>query len=547
MKTVFVMLFLLSPLYIYSQEYWSIVLDDDTCTKSYLNADLLLDDSLIILGGDVNVISCSYPVLYAYSISGEFQWRKDRFGSHALYANPYTKSGYLYCVGYNEGIYDVGGDEYLEIMKLDKAGNIVFHTIYPNKTWGDDDGSFTYIPNCVSIDYNWDIIIGSKEALVKADSWGNVKYVIEYDLPSEITNISPINNQYYLISTVLELYKTDTSGFIEESVALNDTCIKSIIHSETIYSISANQLTAYDTNLNLIGEIVSAKNVKLSDIQSQGNYVWLMGTDNENVTIWEIEGRQILDTLTFPLLLDNASLLVNGKDIVITGNSRTGQMGCYHYKLNGGETEISLPDIEISDFNIDSISISNGWYTTGYRFDLEISIRNSGMDTVHSFVVYTYLHGGMWCIHNYFYEKISGVVIEPYQSMTLHFDDLFEEIYYKTLCFECLSPNSEVEKNTANNTLCKTFQITDLGRIDPESPIRIYPVPSDEILHIEFADNACRTLEIIDPLGKVLIMKNTSDSKTSIDMRSIETGIYILRISTDQHLYCRSIIKNKRF
>lgn len=46
------------------------------------------------------------------------------------------------------------------------------------------------------------------------------------------------------------------------------------------------------------------------------------------------------------------------------------------------------------------------WFTTGYRFDPETTIRNSGMGTNHSFAVDAYLHGGMVCLHNYFYEKI---------------------------------------------------------------------------------------------------------------------------------------------
>ena len=555
MKSLGAILLLLFQISIYGQHYWSIVKDDQGYNKSELHDAVLYKDSLIILGGYVNIAACYYPVLSAYDLSGTLRWEHTYVGSHTLYAD----EEFLYSVGYNIGADDVINDQYLNITKLDFNGNEVFNTYFPIDDPFDGgidyDPFFCSIPNSVLFDYFGDILIGIKNALLKADPSGNVKYLKKYSFPTDIVNVTCIDTQQYLITTGLHIYKTDTAGILTDSTAVSHNCIKSLYNGGVIYQMAERHLTTIDTSFSVFSSIFSTEEYRLCDMEFFEDFLWLMGIKDESITIWKISDNQILDTLTFPILLENPLLLVKGQDFFITGNSGTGQIACYHLNADYVPEEITFPDIEISDLYIDSINIQyyewgGNKYLTGYRFNAAMSIHNAGNDTIHSFALWANLYGGFNCSQNYFYRKISGVSINPDQTYVVGFKQIYggwysnEELSEQELCFQCLAPNSAIESDLSKNILCKTIEFSGIKDIYLQGSVKIYPVPSDNDLHIEFPDNAYRTLMLIETTGKVLLTRKTSDSKTVFNLHGIKDGMYILRISTDESIYSRIIIKN---
>jgi hypothetical protein len=515
----------------------------------------LFKDSLIILGGYVNITACYDHVLSAYDLSGALRWEHSYVGSHTLYAD----DEFLYCVGYNIGGDDVANDQYLNITKLDLNGNEVFNTYFPIDDPFDDapdyDPYFCSIPNSVLFDYYGDILIGVKNAIIKADPSGNVKYLKKYSFPTDIVNVTCIDTQHYLITTDRHIYKTDTAGVLTDSTAVSHNCIKSLYNAGVIYQMAERDLTIIDTSFSEFNSIISTEEYRLCDIAFFENYLWLMGTKDETAALWKISDNQILDTLTFPLLLDNPLLLVKDQDFFISGNSRSGQIACYHLNADYDPEEITFPDIEISDLYIDSINIEYyEWgghkYLTGYRFNAAMSIHNAGNDTIHSFAIWANLYGGFNCAQNYFYRKISGVSIDADQTYVVGFKQIYggwysyEELSEQKLCFQCLAPNSSIESDLSKNTLCQTIEFSGIEDKYPPGSVNIYPVPSDNDLHIEFPDNAYRTLMLIEPTGKVLFTRRTSDSEMVLNLQSIKDGMYILRISNDESILSRIIIKN---
>jgi serine protease AprX len=89
------------------------------------------------------------------------------------------------------------------------------------------------------------------------------------------------------------------------------------------------------------------------------------------------------------------------------------------------------------------------------------------------------------------------------------------------------------------------------NNFDAESLTRLYPNPFNNYLHIDFysVDSQDVILEIIDFTGKVVCSKKYTVPLTSYnnitirDLGSLRSGIYVVRISTNQNNWQRKIIK----
>ncbi|WP_157998160.1 T9SS type A sorting domain-containing protein [Aquimarina agarivorans] len=67
------------------------------------------------------------------------------------------------------------------------------------------------------------------------------------------------------------------------------------------------------------------------------------------------------------------------------------------------------------------------------------------------------------------------------------------------------------------------------------SLVSIYPVPANDILHVKLAleiENS--TYSIYDSLGKLIRTKEVSNSLTLVDVSNLETGIYFLKIKSNE-------------
>ena len=100
-------------------------------------------------------------------------------------------------------------------------------------------------------------------------------------------------------------------------------------------------------------------------------------------------------------------------------------------------------------------------FPKGYFFNAELEIKNNGDTTINNLAIFSELHGGMNCAHNYNYRKFQNLNILPGQIQIVKVRHVYEDgLYNKQICFQCLAPNSKLEKIDSNNSLCKTIDIT---------------------------------------------------------------------------------------
>jgi len=77
------------------------------------------------------------------------------------------------------------------------------------------------------------------------------------------------------------------------------------------------------------------------------------------------------------------------------------------------------------------------------------------------------------------------------------------------------------------------------------SMIKIYPNPAGNMIHYELPDIQTEKMTISCLTGKIILEKTELQEKGIIDISSLENGIYIIRITTQQGHFTMQIIKNK--
>ena len=88
------------------------------------------------------------------------------------------------------------------------------------------------------------------------------------------------------------------------------------------------------------------------------NTFWLQLKQAESIKIIKTNDFKSLDTLTFPLLANDIRFIAAGKNYAFAGKFVYQSNGIYNFYTDSVASEdYTLPDIELVDFKVDSISI----------------------------------------------------------------------------------------------------------------------------------------------------------------------------------------------
>ena len=392
------------------------------------------------------------------------------------------------------------------------------------------------------------ILVSSKNSIIKSNIEGTEIKEYNITLESPINSIQSINIVSYLINTQNKIYKTDSSLVLVDSAEFENTINKLLVLNDTLFSLFDSNIVRMDTSLNIIDTIITSS-VVLCNMEHYKNNLWVQMSSSDSIRILKLQNFEISDTLTYPILMNNTEFIVSKNNFTFVGNSFTNQIGICNFQIENSEIEtVSLPNIELLDFDIDSIvldyvQMQKDSFARGYSFNTEITIKNNGEETINTFAVYSDLHGGMNCAQNYFYQKFTDLEILPEQTQTLYLKRAYEDgINNNQLCFLCMSPNSKLETETFDNSLCKTFTITGIEN-EKETNLKIYPNPISNYIIIEQPELGLKSIEIVDINGKVLIKRVSSEQRISIVTTNLMTGLYLLKIKTGDKIITQLIMK----
>ncbi len=521
-----------------TENFRSIVEDDYTFNKSHVTDKALFQDSIILVSGFVSAASCPHYSLFAYNFKGQKLW--DTGGFFDLI---YAGSDYIYTAGYTP-IDDISGIEQIVIAKYDKEGNEIFSIGYPEIP---HDEHFEFEPQSIDIASDGTILVSSNKSVIKSDVNGTK--IQEYQLTNmpDISGIISLNPETWFIHSQNRIYKSDSSFVLSDSLRFSGSINKLLLKNDTVFTLLDSALVRLDTSLNVIDTLIETS-TGFQDMEFYDKNLWIRMNDSDSIKLIRVKNNNITDTLTFDLLSDVKGFIIADNNYTFIGNSFTGQIGLYNYQAPLTSITSNLRDIELVDFEIDSIILEyvttpDMTFARGFHFNSELTIKNNGMDTIHTFSVFSDLYGGMNCFQNYFYQKLSGLEIFPGQTQKVKLKRAYQEgMNHNQLCFECLAPNSKLEKLTDNNTLCKTFTITGIeNRIQPS--VKIYPNPFSDYLIIEHTGSNMKNIELTDISGRTLIHETTTNQRITIKTNGLKPGPYILKVDSDGKTNTQLILK----
>jgi hypothetical protein len=112
-----------------------------------------------------------------------------------------------------------------------------------------------------------------------------------------------------------------------------------------------------------------------------------------------------------------------------------------------------------------------------------------------------------------------------------------------------MDPNGEVlpiDPNIEEPITCSsTTVISTVGLTSHTGPtlMNLFPNPANEVIHFKFGSNKNRTVEILNSYGAVCIFLPVPIADTEINIRDLSSGIYLIRVKSEESIECRRIIK----
>lgn len=531
-----IILFLIPPLLIQGQGFWNHVLSDKAYNLSRITDKGIFQDSILLVSGFVRLSSCESHRLFAFDQRGQIRWVEDEGYHDVIYAD----SDHIYSAGFFSEIDDVGGYQQVRISKYNARGEEVFSIGYPETPHND----YTYIfdPQNMDVGSDGTILVSSTQSVIKTNTTGTELQEFSLDILSQIQSVHFIQPDSYLIHTEDKLYLSDASFELVDSMELTQPILDLNVKNDTLYLLANSSIMRFNTNLERIDTLINSSS-EMSRMEWYDEELWVQLESSDRLELIHLRDSGERDTVSFPRFVNDPEFIVNGDQFTIIGNSFSGQIGMYGF-LNEEEAEIAdLPNIELSDIEIDSIEpnyVNSHLY--GYIFSTEVTVRNSGEQPLHSFAVYARLNGGFNCARPFIYRTFSGVNLLPGESTTVSLGRNLHPGTDNTLCFRSLAPNSSLEVVTVDNSHCKTFVITSAeNKVQPE--FRVYPNPSTDYLTVETAAEKINELELLDLSGRTVLLKSISGQKTRMDIHHLQKGAYVCKLKGEGGTYTQLIMK----
>jgi hypothetical protein len=74
--------------------------------------------------------------------------------------------------------------------------------------------------------------------------------------------------------------------------------------------------------------------------------------------------------------------------------------------------------------------------------------------------------------------------------------------------------------------------------------IKMYPIPTEDVLNIDIEEKLTSELNIVDLQGKILLKRILNSNKNIVDISALKKGFYISKVITDDEVFQIKIIKN---
>lgn len=94
----------------------------------------------------------------------------------------------------------------------------------------------------------------------------------------------------------------------------------------------------------------------------------------------------------------------------------------------------------------------------------------------------------------------------------------------------------------ASNCINVNRMITGVVPMGQNMDVTVYPNPVTDVLHLRFSQSVPFRTELYNAQGKLVVSRNESGNNAVIDMNEFATGIYMLRVSTDDTSVTKQVV-----
>lgn len=379
-----------------------------------------------------------------------------------------------------------------------------------------------------------------------------------------INSISSLSNGNLLlngsIGTQLNNLEITTSG----SVVTQHTCSAAVLEFKpTIGSVliarnSQGVLESYDSYLNPLNN----SGFSVNDYVIRNDSIFVVGNaaspDNLFYKILDLNFNLIQQySVPYPNIYPTGMRINNHNmvDVITLGLSTPVPSmpfsGFYQFPINGGF--VSKSDIGITALKTISASFS---YNYGSQYNglmnLDVSVKNYGNDTIHTFYLNFYAH--YFLCYILFHKSYSTTILPGatvvvntggFQIQPFNYPSPPATLLYQVCLFTSI-PNESNDINVMNDAFCDNISMINTGINEStaiDQIVKIFPNPFNESLNIQ-SDFQIKTIELTNALGSVIQTAVVNAKNYTLQNSDLKGGIYFLKIETEKGTATKKLLKN---
>ncbi|MCF8461143.1 MAG: T9SS type A sorting domain-containing protein [Flavobacteriales bacterium] len=290
-------------------------------------------------------------------------------------------------------------------------------------------------------------------------------------------------------------------------------------------------------------------------------------------------------TLNLPTLNPGSCLTYNFTGIAACDSSMIGQVACLSISISSSDTDVDPSNNQMwfcdsvgvsydpNDIRVLSQYLGEGWRTQEYIDDSDemtymVRFQNTGTGPAYNVIVKNPLsshlnHQSIELVaasHDYYAQMTDGELSVHFLGIQLPdsaSDPLGSQGYFiyrinqpygnpmGTLIENQAEIYFDFNAPVVTNTTENEIQLITGNDEVAMGEISLYPNPTtgEVFLSNSSPRNAVLSVEVIDTQGR-LLSKETGSGISKVDMRTLSTGIYLLRIQTEKGMQVERVIKN---
>ncbi|HLG35744.1 MAG TPA: T9SS type A sorting domain-containing protein, partial [Bacteroidia bacterium] len=500
-------------------------------------------------------IGINPPFIACYDTSGNLVWERNSpvlSSERAVVSKlDFSPDGNLVSSGYEMPICDVTMNTGV-VQKLDLQGSTVWVKTFQQPFSIPDFYSFG---NGLQVLSNNSIRVSAGKAVYHLKDNGDSLTVSYFPL-SIVGEIHQTPDGYLLLACDSGIVKCDTAGNVMDTLRFNRPVNNIQIPSQTEYFFISNRIL-YKTNAQLI--IIDSLNLQttftaIKNVRHDNGRLWVLG--KKNVSGNDIASVEVFD-LNFNAVSSHIYSGFNGSDFlpekiiiqpdhyVFAGHEKTKQsIHCFmkSFEKTNHTTNNFNNDAGVISMRSDS-SYAIHYIASIYNVHINVyaTVKNFGIAPLNIVHLNAMIFPMGICLPQVYYNAFQSLNLAPGDSMEFYLGwfhtqaNLIASNNFYTQCVWTSSPESKMDVNHSNDTLCTAFlmdTIIGIKELSYENDFNVFPNPCSNLTTVSSTQSPIEFIIIFDVFGREIYFEHPEYEvrNQTIDLSKWSNGFYMIKV-----------------